>query len=301
MVILTVILLVFLAVKGGAYLLRWYELTRADDFSRGTYVERRIRLLFAIPAFAFEYLASLAVYVIWCVEMPYRAWRRLFPARQMPARPPLPPPGPETGENHAGNPIILIHGFAMTPWCMSLYWWWLRRSGGSGGGWAGINRPVYLLDYHPMLASIDRFVPQLAALVESVCGDPDTQVDLVAHSMGGLIAARYMAENPGRTRRLVAVGTPFFGTRMWAMSTGASLPQMRPGGAFLNGLHDHSDFPGETRVTSIYSTFDEIILPYTSSHLPEDGVENIELNGLGHAALLFSPQVARKMVAALTR
>ncbi len=301
MIILTVILLVFLAVKGGSYLLRWYELTRADDFSRGTYVERRTRLLLAIPAFVFEYLASLVVYVIWCVEMPYRAGLRLFPARLIPARPPLPPPGSAADENHAGNPIILIHGFAMTPWCMSLYGLWLRRGGGSGGGRAGMNRPVYLLDYHPMLASIDRFVPQLAELVESVCGDKDIQVDLVAHSMGGLIAARYMAENPGRVDRLVAVGTPFFGTRMWAMSTGASLPQMRPGGAFLNGLHKRPVFFGETAVTSIYSTFDEIILPYTSSHLPEEGVENIELNGLGHAALLFSPQVMRKVVAALAR
>lgn len=269
-------LLAVLVVKGVAYVVRWYEVTGAEDFPSPEGGPERLRhLVSGAGPFLIEYGATVAAYAIWVVDMPLRLWFRRRP--------------PSAVGAEGGLPVILVHGLYLSPWSMA----WLRSS---------LRRrrfgPLYLLDYHPIMGRIDGFVDQLADLVRRVAGE-EGQVDLVAHSMGGLISARYLGRHPGRVRRLVTVGTPFHGSRLWAMSVSDALPQMRPGSAFLEETLSPEIFPGATRVTSIYSSFDEIVLPYASSRLPHDDVRNVEIAGVGHAALLFSPAVAREVAAGL--
>jgi pimeloyl-ACP methyl ester carboxylesterase len=280
---LLLVLLVLVLVKGVTYLLRWYEVTGAPDFSDPAPAARLRRLGAGVLPFLRECLATAVTGVVWCVEVPLRPLLRRRPGADRPR--PAPPDR---------TPVILVHGFSLTPWSL----WFLRlalRRRGVG--------PLYLLDYHPMFGPIEGFAAQLAALVERVAGDGENEtprpVDVVAHSMGGLVAARYMVDHPGRVRRLVAIGTPFHGTRLWAMSVGRSLPQMRPGSPFLTETVVRSGFPGAAALTSIHSRFDQIILPHTSSRVERDGVRNVEVGGLGHNALLLSPRVAREVLAAL--
>lgn len=271
MTVVLLVLAVILLAKCGSYLLRWYEVTGAEDFVAAGRYRQMAR---GVLPFLREYLATLPVALVWCVEMPVRLATRLRPGAG---------PCPADG----GVPIVLVHGFSLTPGSMAYLWLRVRSLG----------RPVHLLDYHPMLGEIDGFARQLADLVDQVAGAGP--VDVVGHSMGGLIAARYMADHPGRVRALVAIGTPFHGTRLWAMSVGRCLPQMRPGSAFLTDLAARPGFPGGSRVTCVYSDFDQVVLPYRSCHLDAPGVHNVALTGLGHAALLMSPRVAAETVAAL--
>jgi len=267
-------------VKAGSYVLRWYEVTGDPAFDPGGPARRAGRLLAAAGPFLGEVLAALAVYAVWCVEAPLRPLLRPWLARRFAPR----PLGP--GE----RPVILVHGFFNTPWSLGFWWLSLRRRGVG---------PLYLFDYHPMLGPIDRFAEQLAGLVERVAGEGG--VDIVAHSMGGLVAARYAVAHPGRVGRLVAVGTPFHGTRLWAMSVGPSVRQMRPGSPFLKETVERDDFPGPVALTTIASRFEQIVLPYRSCRLERPGVANVELDGLGHNALLLSPAVAREVARALGR
>jgi Ca2+-binding RTX toxin-like protein len=52
------------------------------------------------------------------------------------------------------------------------------------------------------------------AIDDVVVGEPSDQVDIVAHSMGGLDARLYAFDNPGRVRNLVMVGTPNGGSEL---------------------------------------------------------------------------------------
>lgn len=263
--------------KGMGAMLRWYEVSNAPDFVPAGRLRHWARG--ALP-FLREYLTTALIGVIWAVDMPWRLYRRMRPAPEVvPASPGV-------------VPVVLVHGFSLTPWTLFFLWARLRARG---------LGPLHLLDYHPMLGDIDTFADQLAELVDRVAGSGPGAgpVDVVGQSMGGLIAARYMTRHPGRVRSLVAIGTPFHGTRLWAMSAGRCVAQMRPGGPFLREVLDHPAFPGATRVTCIASEFDQIVLPWRASRLEVPGVRNVDLTGLGHTALLFSPRVASETIAAL--
>jgi pimeloyl-ACP methyl ester carboxylesterase len=226
----------------------------------------------SLRTLAGELLAMLAVAAIWCVETPLRQIARPL------ARAPRAPSG--------GRPVIFVHGFLLTPWSMGLLARRVRR--------AGLG-PVFLLDYRPALGRIEGFADQLAELVERVA--PDGPVDIVAHSMGGLIAARCMGAHTERVGRLVAVGTPFHGTAAPGPAISRSIPQMRPGSAFLRDTLAAPGFAGHGGVTCVLSRADRVVVPYHSARLPEG--MHVELDGLGHNALLFSGRVARAVCAAL--
>lgn len=226
----------------------------------------------ALRMLAGELLAMLAVAAIWCVEIPLRRLTRPF------TRPPLAPSG--------GRPVIFVHGFMLTPWSMGLLARRVRRAG---------HGPVLFLDYRPALGAIDGFAGQLARLLARVA--PDGPVDIVAHSMGGLIAARCMGDHPERVRRLVAVGTPFHGTLAPGPAISRSIPQMRPDSGFLRETLTAAGFAGHGGVTCILSRADRVVVPYPTARL--EWAANVELDGLGHNALLFSGRVAQAVCAAL--
>jgi pimeloyl-ACP methyl ester carboxylesterase len=89
-------------------------------------------------------------------------------------------------------------------------------------------RPVYLFPYD-WRQPLDRSVERLAEFIESVIArtvllrhyqrgagytQRDGRVDLVGHSMGGLLIAGYLARRPRthRTRKAITLGTPFGGS-----------------------------------------------------------------------------------------
>ncbi|HLH41464.1 MAG TPA: hypothetical protein VKV74_00660 [Bryobacteraceae bacterium] len=95
-------------------------------------------------------------------------------------------------------------------------------------------------------AAIESLAKQLGAYLGSLSytdGSPVAQVDLVAHSMGGLIARAYLAGlqadgslNPPsstRIRKLIQLGTPNFGSYQTNLLSGTQTAEMTPGSAFL--------------------------------------------------------------------
>ncbi len=97
--------------------------------------------------------------------------------------------------------------------------------------------------------AIEQLAAQLGVFIANLTyidGSPVTQqVDLVAHSMGGLIARAYLAGmqldgsvapvTDPRVRKLVQIATPNFGS-FKAPNVGVQAPEMVPGSAFLWNL-----------------------------------------------------------------
>lgn len=120
------------------------------------------------------------------------------------------------------------------------------------------------------------------------------KVDIVAHSMGGLVALDYLKRLKGHAhiRRLILLGTPVHGTwsalmGLMTVPLGQATVQLLPGSAFLHELAALPLPPGPEVVT-IAAERDWLAPPRTTV-LP--GARQVSI-ATGHSGLLVDDQVA---------
>ncbi len=114
-----------------------------------------------------------------------------------------------------------------------------------------------------------------------------TKVDLVCHSMGGLVARYYMKYlgGAGKVNQVVYVATPHRGTT-WAYLepfTQAAV-DMRPGSTLLKSIDGYC--PG----LSLWSSCDEVVLPNSSANMGY----SMNIGCWGHIASTWSNGVYLK-------
>jgi pimeloyl-ACP methyl ester carboxylesterase len=200
-----------------------------------------------------------------------RGWR---PPTEVPQAPPGQPP------------VLLIHGYLATRGSLHLLEHHL------------LDRGLVVMSY-PLgpvnLGDIRDSAGLIARKVESVVAQTGiARVDIVGHSMGGLVGLDYLKRLGGRhrVRRLIMLGTPAQGT--WSALFGlvtaplglASL-QLLPGSPFLRELADRP-LPKGAEVISIGAVRDWLA-PLSSTVL--EGVRHIALP-TGHSGLLVDVDVA---------
>ena len=93
------------------------------------------------------------------------------------------------------------------------------------------------------------------------------QLDVVAHSMGGLAARVYMLENPARVRRVVFMATPHRGTTAAYFAFGEGRGEMLPGSDFLEALNASPAVPPGVEALTLRTFLDTHILPGSSATL----------------------------------
>jgi pimeloyl-ACP methyl ester carboxylesterase len=134
----------------------------------------------------------------------------------------------------------------------------------------------------------------IARKVETLVAQTSVQrVDVIGHSMGGLVGLYYLKRLGGRhrMRKLILLGTPATGT--WSALLGlvtaplgrASL-QLLPGNAFLKELHD-LPIPAGVQVVSVAGERD-VFAPVRTTVL--EGVRHVRLP-TGHSGLLVDEDV----------
>ena len=112
------------------------------------------------------------------------------------------------------------------------------------------------------------------------------QVDVMGHSQGGLHprwAVKWWPEVRTLVDDLVMLGAPNHGTEASAIAPPvgcfASCWQMGPDSAYIGALNRDDETPGDISYTSIYTLFDELVLPQvpesTSALEPADNLTNI--------------------------
>ncbi|MFJ8926641.1 MULTISPECIES: lipase family alpha/beta hydrolase [unclassified Streptomyces] len=190
--------------------------------------------------------------------------------------------------SRAKPPVLLLHGFIDNRSVFVL----LRRSLAQHG-----RQHVESLNYSPLTCDIRAAAALLARHVEEVCErSGQDRVDIVGHSLGGLIARYYVQCLGGdtRVRTLVTLGTPHGGTRVAPLADAHPIVrQMRPGSSVVEELKRPA--PGcRTRFVSFWSDLDQLMLPLETACVDHVDLlaQNVRVTGIGHLALPVHPAVA---------
>ncbi|MFD0029078.1 lipase family alpha/beta hydrolase [Streptomyces sp. NPDC055059] len=185
-------------------------------------------------------------------------------------------------------PVLLLHGFIDNRSVFVL----LRRSLAQHG-----RHHVESLNYSPLTYDIRTAAALLARHVEEFCERTGhDRVDIVGHSLGGLIARYYVQCLGGdlRVRTLVSLGTPHGGTTVAPlMDAHPIVRQMRPGSTVIEELSRPA--PGcRTHFVSFWSDLDQIMVPLETACIdhPDLIAQNVRVTGVGHLALPVHPAVA---------
>ncbi len=213
--------------------------------------------------------------VCWLAELGALGWMLMtWPLGLLPARARL--------GNAGGATVVLVHGWAMTPASMAVLAARLRRSG----------RTVRSIGYRSLGPDMKGKAAVIEARMRDIAREsPTGRIDVVAHSLGGLLvraAVRYFAAGD-YVERLVTLGTPHQGTALAAFVSRPNVQPMRPGSLFLRRLAEDDPVPSAVSCTAIFSTFDALVFPAALAEYP--GAMNIEIDDVGHLGLLLSARV----------
>jgi pimeloyl-ACP methyl ester carboxylesterase len=158
--------------------------------------------------------------------------------------------------------------------------------------------PLFGFNY-PWVVSIPSNARRLERFIRRVCEETGSDaVDLVCHSMGGIVAVEMM-RNPSselRVRRCVSIATPHAGVLWRGPLLGLGATSLRRGSALLS---EHAAVPVAVPFLSIYSTHDNVVHPKESSSLAGRGGQDVEIQGVAHLSILFAQEVVDQVSAFL--
>lgn len=195
------------------------------------------------------------------------------------------------------EPVLLVHGFADSSWTL---WWDALESNLKDDGYT--DDEIYRLDLGGLLTTVDspeeyaeQVCDELAAISLAHGG---SDVDVVAHSMGGL-DARWCIEKGGGAQYvddLVTLGTPHQGTdaaHLGFFTEGGR--DMIPGSPFLTELNG-DELASSVDYTSVYGTADVAVIPNERATIPdgkhgEADVATVKAGFYGHLALVWNEDV----------
>lgn len=159
------------------------------------------------------------------------------------------------------NPVVLVHGITDTEAVFDEMAIFLGIQ-----GW-----DVYSLNLVPNNGAVglDILAQQLADYINSRFA-PEQTIDIVGFSMGGIVSRYYIQRLGGinRVQRFITISSPHNGTIVAYASNYPGCVQMRPNSEFINDLNADVQILQQLNFTSIWTNYDLMILPASSSKMP---------------------------------
>lgn len=175
-------------------------------------------------------------------------------------------PGTANAATHV--PVVFVHGYTG-----SASNWTTAEAVFQAGGYSGDELYAYQYNWaqsnKTSAAGLSSYVQQVLSRTGA------SQVDIVNHSMGGLVSDWYIKELGGQryVRHLASIAGANHGTTFASACTfNPSCVEMLPGSSFIQTVTSGDETPGDTRYATWYSACDGVIIPYTSTRL--DGATN---------------------------
>ena len=190
----------------------------------------------------------------------------------------------------ADRPVVLVHGWFHNRTGFFLMSRRLRALG---------RRRVYAVDLPTSRMGVQRLAAVLATKIDRIREITGAhEVDVVAHSLGGLVARWWMHHGGGErvVKHLVTLGAPHKGTALAAFVPIGSGRAINPGSWTVAALEVPP--PPGVKVTVIWSDMDYLILPLENSAWhSEEG--SVRMKYVGHLSLLYSRTVFAEVWRAL--
>jgi len=186
----------------------------------------------------------------------------------------------EPGEPDGHPPLIFVHGLGGNRGNFLLMSAYLRLLG---------RKRRYAIRFDPG-QSLDEMAEALAGFIKTVrkvTGEP--QVEIVAHSLGGLVARLAILEHRqgSAVKTFVSLAAPHGGTYAARYANTATIKQLRPDADLIARVQAHP-WPRKVRAVSFWSRNDLFILPAESAILA--GSEAVEATPFTHYSYLISPK-----------
>ncbi len=199
--------------------------------------------------------------------------------------------GLRTPRQTTGRPVICVHGYTQN----ATNFWALRHALERRG------RPTIAISMWYRLAPLRWYARRLERRLEHLVHEVPEGVDIVAHSMGGIVLRMVLsarADLRERIRTVVTLGSPHHGT---AAARGIPLlPEVRAlrrRSELLAALPHLPELLPHARIVTVAGTADTIVYPVSTSLV--DGAEAVVLQGIGHAGLLTRPRALAAVRVAL--
>jgi triacylglycerol lipase len=161
------------------------------------------------------------------------------------------------------TPVVFVHGFAG-----SAANWTTAKAVFQAGGYSSDQLFAYEYnsygDNRTNAAGLATYVANVLAQTGAA------KVDIVNHSMGGLVSLWYLKQLGGTAKvgHLASIAGANHGTTIAATCIiFTTCQQMYPGSSFIKALTTGDETPGSTSYATWYSPCDGVILPYTSTML----------------------------------
>ncbi len=189
------------------------------------------------------------------------------------------------------RPILLVHGYVMGRSCFSVLATRLARAGFG---------PIIGFEYWS-LGSIADAATRLAQTVARVRRQTGAQhVDLIGHSMGGLVCRYYASIKGGADSigKLITLATPHFGTEHSLLGVGRARRELKVGSPLLARMAQ-APIPPSIDLTVVSSTCDVLAGEQRHAHL--DGAESVRIDRVNHLEMLLDRNIAEIIIARLNR
>ncbi len=183
-----------------------------------------------------------------------------------------------------GRPVVFVHGYFQNRIDFVFLAKQMRKEG---------IGPLYGFNY-PWFMSVRANAKRLHAFIEEVCRERGCeQVDLVCHSLGGLVAVELLQSPEPRVHACVTIASPHAGIAYRGPIVGKSGRDLRANSKLVAA---HSALKMSVPFLSIYSSHDNVVHPPKASSLAERGGTDFVVGEMPHLAILFSPEVSRETI-----
>jgi pimeloyl-ACP methyl ester carboxylesterase len=170
-----------------------------------------------------------------------------------------------------------------------------------------LQRPTHVVSLGSACGDVRNLAERAHTAVERLFAEqPDRPIDVVGHSLGGIVAAYLLKclDHGRRVRRVVTLGTPHRGVAIgragWLVPgpVGRTLRQLQPGSSLLE-LLARLELPERCELVSVAGLADGVV-PFAATLLPERPRQrNLALPDVDHMGLVFSKRGAEALLGAL--